>query len=233
VATFAGAFAAAAGLPRLPPGQGARRAGLASVVEGLRFAAANRVVLMTFVADIIAMVFASPRALFPALASERFGGGPRTVGLLYAAVAVGALGASGLGGAVARLRRQGLGVVVAIMTWGAVMAVLGLSRVLWLGLLLLAVAGAADTVSAIYRSTILQAAAPTAMQGRLQGLFIVVVSGGPRLGDFESGAVASAFTPAVALVSGGLACIAGIALLALLVPAFVRYRSAYPARASS
>ena len=233
VASFAGAFAAAAGLPRLPPGHGARGAGLASVVEGLRFAATNRVVLMTFVADIIAMVFASPRAVFPALASERFGGGPRTVGLLYAAVAVGALGASGLGGAVARLRRQGLGVVVAIMAWGAAIAMLGLSRVLWVGLAMLAVAGAADTVSAIYRSSILQAAAPAGMQGRLQGLFIVVVTGGPRLGDLEVGAVGNAFTPAFALVGGGLACMAGIALVALLVPAFVRYDAGHPARASS
>jgi MFS family permease len=223
VASFAGAFYAAVRLPSLPPGTGARRAGLTSVVEGLRFLAGHRVVAMTFVADLIAMIFGSPTALFPALAEGQYGGGASTAGLLYAAPAVGAVVATLLGGAIARVHRHGLGVVVSIAVWGVAITLFGLVSALWLGLLLLAIAGAADTVSAVYRSTILQQATPPGMQGRLQGVFIVVVTGGPRLGDLEAGAVAAAFTPRVSVVSGGLACLSGIGLLALMVPAFLRY----------
>jgi MFS family permease len=202
VASFAGAFYAAA---------------------RLRFLARRPVVLSTFLADGVAMVFGSPRALFPALAYGHFGGGARTAGLLYAAPAAGAVATTLLGGAVARVRRQGLGVAAAIVAWGLAICLFGLAPTLWLGLLALAAAGAADTVSAVYRSTILQVETPPGLQGRLQGVFIVVVTGGPRLGDLESGAVAAAFGPQVAVVSGGLACLAGIGLLALAVPAFVRY----------
>jgi MFS family permease len=136
---------------------------------------------------------------------------------------VGAVVATLLGGAIARAHRHGLGVVVSIAVWGVAITLFGLSSTLWLGLVLLAVAGAADTVSAVYRSTILQVATPPGMQGRLQGVFIVVVVGGPRLGDLEAGAVAAAFSPRVSIVSGGMACLAGIGLLALAVPAFMRY----------
>lgn len=223
VASFVGAFYAAVRLPRLPPGEGARRAGFASVVEGLRFLAARPVVMMTFAVDINAMVFGMPRALFPALAAGQYHGGATTAGFLYAAPAVGSLFATLLGGLIARVHRQGLGTVLAIAAWGAAITVFGFSSALWLGLLMLAVAGAADAVSAVYRSTILQVVTPTAMQGRLQGVFIVVVAGGPRLGDLESGGVAAAFNPQVSVVSGGLACLAGIGALALAVPAFLRY----------
>ncbi|MGH3831922.1 MAG: MFS transporter [Pseudonocardiaceae bacterium] len=223
VASFAGSFYATVRLPSLPPGEGARRAGLASVVEGLRFLAARSVVWMTFVADLNAMIFGIPTALFPALAYGQYGGGAETVGLLYAAFAVGAVVATLLGGVIGRVHRHGLGVVLSIVAWGVAITLFGLASPLWLGLPLLAVAGAADAVSAVYRSTILQVATPPGMQGRLQGVFIVVVTGGPRLGDLESGAVAAAFTPRVSVVSGGLACLAGIGLLALAVPAFLRY----------
>jgi MFS family permease len=223
VASFIGAFYAAARLPSLPPGEGAQRAGLASVIEGLRFLAGRPVVLMTFLADLIAMIFGMPAALFPALAVGQFGGGAGTAGLLYAAPAVGSVIATLLGGAIGRVHRHGLGVVLSIVVWGAAITLFGLSSAPWLGLALLAVAGAADTVSAVYRSTILQVATPPGMQGRLQGVFIVVVTGGPRLGDLEAGAVAAAFTPRVSVVSGGLACLVGIGLLALAVPAFLRY----------
>ncbi|MFN2477721.1 MAG: MFS transporter [Pseudonocardiaceae bacterium] len=203
---------------RVPDG-----AGLASVLEGLRFVAGRPVVLMTFVADLIAMIFGTPAALFPALAYGVYGGGAGTAGLLFAAPAVGAVIVTLLGGAIARVHRHGLGVVLSIAVWGLAITLFGLTSTLWLGLILLAVAGAADTVSAVYRSTILQVATPPGMQGRLQAVFIVVVVGGPRLGDLESGAVATAFTPRLSVVSGGLACLAGIGLLALAVPAFLRY----------
>jgi MFS family permease len=223
VVSFAGALYAAARLPRLRPGEGSRRAGLGSVAEGMRFVAAHRVVLMTFLVDINAMLFASPRALFPALAHDQFGGGARTAGLLYAAPAVGALAVTLVGGAVSRVRRQGLGVVISIAVWGVAITLFGLAQTLWLGLLMLGLAGAADTVSAVYRSTILQMATPSGLQGRLQGVFFVVVNGGPRLGDIRAGGMADALNARASVVSGGLACVAGIALLALAVPAFVRY----------
>ncbi|MFY9806363.1 MAG: MFS transporter, partial [Pseudonocardiaceae bacterium] len=165
----------------------------------------------------------TPAALFPALAYGQYGGGAGTAGLLYAAPAAGAVVVTLLGGAVARVHRYGLGVVLSIAAWGAAITLFGLTSTLWLGLVMLALAGAADTVSAVYRSTILQVATPPGMQGRLQGVFIVVVVGGPRLGDLESGAVATAFTPRLSVVSGGLTCLAGIGLLALAVPAFLHY----------
>lgn len=223
VASFAAMFYATVRLPALPPGDGARRAGLASVVEGLRFLGGRSVLWMSFLLDINAMLFASPRALFPELAEGRYGGGAGTASLLYAAVAAGAVLATLFGGAIARVHRQALGVIVSIAVWGVAITLLGLVSSLWLGLALLALAGAADTVSAVYRSTILQVTTPSGMQGRLQGVYIVVVAGGPRLGDLRSGAVANVSTPAVSLVTGGIACLVGLVALACAAPAFARY----------
>ena len=223
VVSFAAVFWGILRLPPLRPGEGARRAGLASVFEGLRYLAGNRLLLMTFLVDINAMVFAAPKALFPALAYGTFHGNATTAGLLYAAPAAGAFAVTLVGGAVASVRRQGLGVIVSIAVWGAAIAALGMTSVLWLGLAALFLAGAADTVSAIYRATILQVGTPSGMQGRLQGAHIVVVTGGPRLGDIRTGAAASMFGPAASLVSGGLVCVAGIVALALAVPSFRGY----------
>jgi MFS family permease len=223
VATFAGSFYAALRLPSLPPGRSPRAAGLSSVIEGLRFLGARPTVLMTFLVDINAMLFSAPRALFPALADGQYGGGAHTAGLLYAAPGVGAIIVTFMGGAIARIHRQGLGIVLAVSVWGVAIIAFGLYSTLWLGLLLLAIAGAADTVSAVYRATILQVASPTAMQGRLQGVYTVVVTGGSRLGDVRAGAMASVLSPRVSLVSGGLACLGGLLLLVLAVPAFLRY----------
>lgn len=216
------------GLPRLPPAHGVRRAGLASIAEGLRFLRPRRVLLMTFVIDLVAMVFGMPRALFPALAVDHFGGDAATAGYLYAAPAVGALLMSVAGGWMARVDRQGLGVVVAVLGWGAAITAFGLVSWLPLGLLLLALAGAADTISAVFRATMLQVVAPDEMQGRLLGVWIVVVTGGPRLGDVEAGAVASAFGLGFSVVSGGLACIVLTLLLAAVMPRFVRYDARHP-----
>jgi len=221
-ASFVGALYGAVRLPRLPAAVDAAPAGLKSVVEGLRFIGRSKVVMMTFLVDVIAMVFGMPRALFPALATHLYHGGAGTAGLLYAAPAVGALIATMLGGAIARVHRQGLGIVIAIAGWGAAIAIFGLVSSLWIGLVMLAVAGASDTVSAVYRSTMLQVATPPTMQGRLQGVFIVVVNGGPRLGDLEAG-VAASVSPQFAVVSGGLACIVGMAICAVAVPAFLLY----------
>jgi len=229
VGTFVIAFGAVFfGLPSLPAAEGSPKAGVGSVIEGLRFLRGRTNLLMTFVVDINAMVFGMPRALFPALAISHFHGGAATAGYLYSAPAAGALLVAVSGGWTSHVRRQGLVVVVAIAVWGGSIALFGLAHVLALGLVLLAIAGAADAVSAVFRSTILQVAAPPSMQGRLAGVFIVVVAGGPRLGDLESGSVATVFTPTISAVSGGLACLVGLAVIVAMVPSFLRYDSRDP-----
>lgn len=231
VLAFGAALYGVARLPSVPPEGGEeRRAGLASVMEGLRFLRVRQVLLMTFVVDLIAMVFGMPRALFPAVAEDFYGGGAAVVGALTAAPALGALVGAAFSGGLGRVRRQGLAVLWAITVWGVAIALFGLSRTLWVGLALLAVAGLADMVSAVFRTTILQVATPDALRGRLQGVFIVVVAGGPRLGDVESGAVAALTNETVSIVSGGLLCLLGVALVAALVPAFRRYDAVAAAR---
>lgn len=223
--SFAAALVAVVRLRPVPPLGGGTAAGIGSVMEGLRFLRTQPVVLMTFAVDVNAMVFGMPRALFPALAMGRFGGGPESVGLLYAAPAFGALLGALLGGWFGRVRRQGLAVLVAVAAWGLAIVGFGLSTAMWLAVLMLAIAGAADMVSAVFRNSILQVATPDAMRGRLNGVFIAVVAGGPRLGDVEAGAVAAAVSPQFSVVSGGVACLAGVALLAGLVPAFAKYEA--------
>jgi MFS family permease len=215
-------------LPAMPPEGGVTRAGVASVLEGLRFLGPRKNLLMTFLVDINAMVFGMPRALFPAIAATWFHGGAGTVGLLAAAAPVGALVGAATSGWAGRVRRQGLAVLVSVAVWGGSIAAFGFTRTLWLALLLLAIAGAADMVSAIFRNTILQVSTPDALRGRLQGVFIVVVTGGPRLGDTEAGSVAAAFGTQMSVVSGGLACIAGVALLAAAYPSFAAYDGEHP-----
>jgi hypothetical protein len=148
------------------------------------------------------------------------------VGLLYAAPGAGALLGALTSGWVGRVRRQGLAVVVAVLAWGASITAFGVARWLPLALALLAVAGAADVFSAVFRNTIIQFAGPDGMRGRLMGVQTAVVAGGPRLGDLEAGVVANAFGDTVSVVSGGLACIAGALLLAWALPGFTRLRSA-------
>lgn len=224
--SFTAALYAVLRLPPIrPEGASGRKAGLASVLEGLRFLRDKRDVLMTFLVDINAMVFGMPRALFPAVAGLFYGGGAGVAGALAAAPAAGAMIGALFSGGLGRVRRQGLAVLVAVTVWGASIVVFGLVPVLWFGLLMLAVAGAADMVSAVFRTTILQSATPDALRGRLQGVFVVVVAGGPRLGDVESGSVASLFSERVSIVSGGLLCILGVVVLAMLFPSFARYRA--------
>jgi MFS family permease len=215
-------------LPPMPPEGGGSKAGIASVVEGLKFLGPRKNLLMTFLVDINAMVFGMPRALFPAIGIEWFHGGAGTVGLLAAAPSIGALVGAATSGWAGHIRRQGLAVLISVTVWGGSIALFGFTRVLWLALLLLAVAGAADMVSAIFRNTILQVATPDALRGRLQGVFIVVVTGGPRLGDFEAGSVGSAFGSQVSVVTGGVACMVGVAALAAAYPSFARYDAREP-----
>jgi MFS family permease len=229
---FTVALYAAVRLPALPPlpagrepGRTPSGVGLRSVIEGLRFILSRPVLFMSFAVDLVAMVFAMPRALFPEAAQTRFGG-TGAVGWLYASIAIGAVVGGLLSGWIGRVRRQGMTLVVAIVGWGLAVAVSGLAGRLWLAVLLLAVAGAADLVSAVLRQTILQVYAPDQMRGRLQGVFIVVVTGGPRLGDLRAGATAAALGATASWVGGGVACAIIVVLASAAVPAFLRYDAA-------
>jgi MFS family permease len=226
--TFTAALYALWRLPPVPPEGDVRRAGLQSVLEGLRYLRTRPNVLMTFLVDLCAMVLAQPRALFPAIAGGFYGGGTRTVGLLAASPAIGSLVAVVFSGPLGRVRRQGLAILVCVVAYGAAVAAFGLTRALWLGVIFLAVSGAADMVSSVFRNTILQVATPDAMRGRLQGVFIVVVAGGPRLGDFTAGTIAAISTEAFAVVSGGCACMVAVGLLAARYRGFARYDATAP-----
>ncbi len=207
------------------------RPGWRSTVEGLRFVRRSQPVQGAYLIDVNAMVFGMPRALFPALAATVFGGGATTVGLLYSAPGVGALLGALTSGWVGRVRRQGLAVICAVLVWGLSIAAFGVAHWLPLALVLLAVAGWADVLSAVFRNTIIQFAGPEGMRGRLMGVQMAVVAGGPRLGDLEAGAVATAFGDSVSVVSGGLACIAGALVVAWALPGFTRLRSVLHAQA--
>jgi MFS family permease len=219
-AVFTLALYAALRLPAQPPAGAAITPGLRSVVDGLAFIVTRPVLLLSFAVDIAAMVLAMPRALFPETAAQL--GGRGAVGWLYAAIAGGAVLAGLSSGWVGRVRRQGVALVGAVVAWGLAVAAAGVADSLWTMVALLAVAGAADLVSAVYRQTILQTYAPDEMRGRMQGVFIVVVAGGPRLGDLRAGAAAAAFGVSAAWVGGGLLC-AALVGLALLVPALRHY----------
>ncbi|GAA4609170.1 MFS transporter [Actinoallomurus liliacearum] len=222
-ALFTVGLYAAIRLPAMPPlGNETGRAGLRSVIEGLRFLLTRPVLLMSFVVDIIAMGVAMPRALFPEVADTRFGG-EEAVGWLVAAIAVGAVVGGLLSGWIGRIRRQGIALIAVIAAWGLAVAAAGLAHALWLALLFLALGGAADLVSAVFRQTILQTYAPDEMRGRLQGVFTVVVAGGPRLGDLRAGAVGAAAGATASWVGGGLACAILVVLVGLAVPSFLRY----------
>ncbi|MFC8291395.1 MFS transporter [Streptomyces sp. NPDC057242] len=209
----------------LPDRKGTERA---SVLDGLRFLATRPNLRMTFFSDFCAMILAHPRALFPAVAVLWYGGDAKTAGLLVAAPAFGALLGGILSGWQGRIRHHGQAILIAVACWGTAIAVFGLTRDLWLGLLFLALAGYSDTVSMIFRNTMMQVAAPDEMRGRLQGVFIVVVAGGPRLGDFLAGSAAGLTSPAVAITGGGIACVVAVGLLALYGRGFRRYDALDP-----
>jgi MFS family permease len=224
-ALFSVGFYSALRLPSIPPLGEKVRPGLRSVVDGLAFIATRPVLLMSFAVDIAAMVLAMPRALFPEVAVDRFHD-VGAVGWLFAAIAIGSV-VAGLGsGWIGRVRRQGLALIVAVVVWGAAVALAGLAHSLWLAVLLLAVGGAADLVSAVYRQTILQTYAPDEMRGRMQGVFIVVVAGGPRLGDLRAGVTAAGVGVTASWVGGGIACVVIVLVLALAVPALRHYPTA-------
>ncbi|WP_405993180.1 MFS transporter [Streptomyces sp. NBC_00986] len=204
-----------------PTGEGAgNTGGLRSVLDGLRFIAVAPVLWMSFAVDIAAMTLAMPTALFPEAAQTRFGGG---VGLLYSSIAIGSVAAGLFSGWIGRVRRQGRALAVAVVAWAAAVALAGTVHQLLAAAALLAAAGAADLVSAVYRQTILQTYAPDALRGRLQGVFTVVVAGGPRLGDLRAGAMASTTGLGLAWTGSSLLCVIVVIAGALLVRPFWQY----------
>jgi MFS family permease len=223
VVSFVFAFYGLIGLRPMPPEGGVVRPGLRAVLDGLRFLRSRPVLATALLVDVNATVFGMPQALFPAFAATHFGGGSRTVGLLYAAPAIGGLIGAAFSGPLSHVRRQGLAVLCAASVWGLAIAGFGLASPLWLAVALLGIAGAADIVTVVFRSTILQVLTPDALRGRINGVNFVVGEGGPRLGDVEAGVVAALTSPMVSAVSGGLACVAGVIALGLAVPAFARY----------
>lgn len=222
-------------LPKIPPihASGEKpKVGTAAVLDGLKFLKGKKNLQMSFYEDIVAMVFGMPRALFPAIAVLWYGGSTRevafTLGALSAAPAVGAFASGILSGPLGRIRRQGFVTVASIIAWGAMITAFGFTRYLPLALLFLALAGAADNVSAVMRTTILQSATPDEYRGRLQGVFTVVVAGGPRLGDVEAGAVAAIAGEPFSVISGGIACIGLAIALAMKYPGFLKYDARHP-----
>ena len=225
--TYGASLAALLAIAPIPPLLGVVRPGLAAVAEGLRFARSRAAILGTFIVDLDAMIFGMPRALFPILALTVFHGGAEGYGLLAAAPAAGALIGALLTGWVSRVRMQGRAVYVAVAVWGLAITAFGLATFsLPLALVLLAVAGGADVVSAVFRATILQLATPDELRGRLSALHGMVVTAGPRVGDMEATAVATAVSAQFSVVTGGLACLAGLALIAWRLPDLGRYDTA-------
>ncbi|MEU2749970.1 MFS transporter [Streptomyces collinus] len=215
-------------LPSLPPlaGTAVRRAGVKEIAAGFRYISGHTVLLLSFLADIIAMVLGMPRALFPQLASQTYApyGEGLALGLLFAAIPIGAVLGGLFSGTFSRARRHGWMVIGAVVAWGVAIAGFGLSRNLWVAVAFLALAGVADMVSMVFRGAILLSAATDEMRGRMQGVFTVVVAGGPRLADVLHGTAGSAFGPRTAVAGGGFLVVAVMLVLAAAVPALRRYR---------
>ena len=249
VVTFLAALYAVWRLPSLPPQRGeaaaasGTRGGLASVVEGLRFLGSRPNLRMTFLADIVAMTTAFPRALLPAIGAVALGGGEAAVGVLLAAMAAGAFLAGLFSAPFTRLHAQGWGVYVSILVWGAAVAAFG--GVVWwaqslpdgdprltlafaLAALCMAVGGAADSLSGVFRGSILQSATPDHLRGRLQGVFVVVVAGGPRLGELITGGASVGLGEGPTLLAGGVLCMLGVSALMRWQPGFLRYDARNP-----
>jgi hypothetical protein len=209
---------------RLVPEGGPRKPGFASLLEGLRYLRAHSLIQSVLIIDLVAMVLCMPRALFPVIGTVHLGGDAAVVGLLYAAPGAGAFAAALTSGWIRRVRHQGRAVVAAVATWGAAIVGFGVSPWLGLSLALLALAGAADLLSAVFRTTIVQASVPDGLRGRMSSLQTAAVASGPRLGDGTAGGLAALTSPMAAVVLGGTACVAGAALIARAFPGLWTYR---------
>ena len=213
-------------LPSLPPPEHApRRAGFGHIVEGFRAAFSNLLLAWSFGVDLIAMIFGLPRVLFPQLAATTFASNHLALGWLYAAIPLGAVVCGLISGSFSRLKRHGLMTIIAVAGWGLAMIGFGLSGNLALAGVFLAIGGAADLMSMVFRQSILQTVATDELRGRMQGVFTVVVAGGPRLADLLHGVAGAALGTRAAIVYGGILVVIGMGLLALLVPTYRDYRA--------
>ena len=223
VISFVGSLVALALMKAVPPAADAARPSLRGVLDGLNFARSRPELMGTYIIDLVAMFFGMPSALFPAIADAM--GGPSVLGLLYSAPALGAFIATGTSGWATHVRRHGLAVVIAATAWGVAIALFAFATTPAMAVVLLAAAGGADAISAIFRSTIWNQTVPDALRGRLASIEMVSYMSGPLLGNAESGIVASAFSVPVSVFSGGVLCVLGCALCALLLPGFRMYES--------
>jgi len=224
LATFVAGIASIFALPAIAPVEAAERPSLRSIVDGFRYVRRQPVVLGFMLIDVNAMVFGMPMALFPAIATHKYGDAT-LVGYLYAAPYAGALVTSLASGWIPHVRRQGLAVAIAASCWGLAIAAFGFADTFWVGLVLLAIAGGADDISAVFRSTIMLSATPENMRGRLTGIEFMQVAAAPTLGNVEAGVVASLTSLRFSIVSGGIACVLGTVVVAAMFPALLRYDS--------
>jgi MFS family permease len=222
--SFAAALYGIAGLPAMSPRADVTGPGLRAAAEGIGFIGRSRVLAGAFLTDLSATVFGLPVALFPAINAERFGGSASTLGLLTASIGLGGLIGSVFSGPVGHVRRHGMTMLVSTSVWGAAFVGFAFAHSLWLALGFLGIAGAADVFTVVFRSAIVQSVAPERFRGRVLAADYVVGAGGGELGNLEAGTVGSLTSPTIAVLSGGLATIASTALIAVLLPAFPRYR---------
>ncbi len=222
--SFTAALYGIARLPAMPPQGGATRPGPRAVAEGIAFIRRSQVIAGAFLADLNATVFGLPVALFPAINAERFGGDPRTLGLFTTAIGVGGLASAALSGPVSRASRQGRAMLAAVAVWGTAFAGFAVVPGLWLTLGLLAVAGAADTFTVVFRGAIVTALTPDRLRGRVMAADYVIGAGGGQLGNLEAGALGSLASPTVSALAGGLVTVAGAIVIALAMPTFTLYR---------
>lgn len=225
--SFAASLYGLIGLPAMAP-RASTRPGLRATAEGIRFVKRNGVLAGAFIADLNATVFGLPIALFPAINAERFGGDPRTLGLFMTAIGVGGLASVALSGPIRHVSRQGRAMLFTVAVWGAAFAGFAVAPTLWLTLSLLAIAGAADTFTVVFRGAIVQAITPDEFRGRVSAADYVVGAGGGQLGSLEAGALGSLTSPVISALSGGLVTVAGAVVIGLALPAFARYRAARP-----
>jgi MFS family permease len=223
--SFAASLAAILLLPAIPPAAEAGRAGWRSLLEGFRFVRRQPVIMGVFLLDTNAMIFGMPSALFPAFAEHRFHGGAGTVGLLYGAPYAGALAGVLFSGWIGRIRRQAAAVAVFAAAWGVAIAGVGFATAVWVGLVMLALAGLADMISATLRSAIVLQATPDSMRGRVSGIELAQVASAPTLGNVEAGVVASLTSLRFSVVSGGIACVLGTIAIIAALPALLRYEA--------
>jgi predicted MFS family arabinose efflux permease len=226
VASFAFSLYAVFRLPPMPPDGARSGVGLAAVRAGLRYIAGRKVVLGALLSDLSATALAMPFALFPAINAERFGGSPQTLGLLTAAVAVGGILGSGLSGPVSHVARPGRAMLGCVLVWGLGLIGFGLAGDLALTLAFLVVAGIADVLSVVFRTSVIQLAVPDEFRGRTSAAEFVVGAGAPQLGNFRAGVLASLTSPGASAVIGGASSLVGAGVIAFLIPALSRYRPA-------